>query len=629
MAEETLRFETEVGKILKIVASSLYSDRQIFLRELISNASDACDRLRYLAITDPSLTKDDAEFRVTLTADKKAKTLTVTDNGVGMNRESLIEDLGTIARSGSTAFFDQLTGDDKKDVALIGQFGVGFYSCFMIADKVEVTSRRAGEDAAWRWSSDGAGEYTIAEGEKESRGTEIRIFLKKDALEFLEPARLRHIVSTYSDHISLPIQIVEDGEATTINKASALWTRAKKDITAEQYTEFYRDVGHVYDEPWLTLHWRAEGKIEYTGLLFVPTQRPMDIFSPDREQHLKLYVRRVFITDKCEELAPRWLRFMRGLVDSEDLPLNVSREMLQQNPTLSRIRTALIRRVLGELKKKAEKKPEEYATFWEAFGPVLKEGLYEDFEHREALLALTRFHSTQGDGLVDLPGYVERMKDGQDAIYYITGDEIGALAKSPQLEGFRARGVEVLLMTDPVDEFWVPTIGEFDGKAFKSATRAGADLSGIGKDKATGDGEDSKESDDDKPETPAGVDALIAMVKLELGEAVKDVRVSDRLTDSPVCLVSDEGDIDIRLARLLKANQQLDETITRVLEVNPTHPLVTALAGIVGEDGAGTKLGDAAWLLLDQARILEGETLPDPTAFVRRMSDIMSKGFSA
>ncbi|MFT5438658.1 MAG: molecular chaperone HtpG [Alphaproteobacteria bacterium] len=629
MAEETLRFETEVGKILKIVASSLYSDRQIFLRELISNASDACDRLRYLAITDPSLTKDDAEFRVTLTADKKAKTLTVTDNGVGMNRESLIEDLGTIARSGSTAFFDQLTGDDKKDVALIGQFGVGFYSCFMIADKVEVTSRRAGEDAAWRWSSDGAGEFTIAEGEKESRGTEIRIFLKKDALEFLEPARLRHIVSTYSDHISLPIQIVEDGEATTINKASALWTRAKKDITAEQYTEFYRDVGHVYDEPWLTLHWRAEGKIEYTGLLFVPTQRPMDIFSPDREQHLKLYVRRVFITDKCEELAPRWLRFLRGLVDSEDLPLNVSREMLQQNPTLSRIRTALIRRVLGELKKKAEKKPEEYATFWEAFGPVLKEGLYEDFEHREALLALTRFHSTQGDGLVDLPGYVERMKDGQDAIYYITGDEIGALAKSPQLEGFRARGVEVLLMTDPVDEFWVPTIGEFDGKAFKSATRAGADLSGIGKDKATGDGEDSKESDDDKPETPAGVDALIAMVKLELGEAVKDVRVSDRLTDSPVCLVSDEGDIDIRLARLLKANQQLDETITRVLEVNPTHPLVTALAGIVGEDGAGTKLGDAAWLLLDQARILEGETLPDPTAFVRRMSDIMSKGFSA
>ncbi len=629
MAEETLRFETEVGKILKIVASSLYSDRQIFLRELISNASDACDRLRYLAITDPSLTAGDPEFRVTLTADKKAKTLTVADNGVGMNRESLIEDLGTIARSGSTAFFDQLTGDAKKDVALIGQFGVGFYSCFMIADKVEVTSRRAGEDAAWRWTSDGNGEFTIGEAEKASRGTEIRIFLKKDALEFLEPARLRHIVSTYSDHISLPIQIVEDGEATTVNKASALWTRAKKDITAEQYTEFYRDVGHVYDEPWLTIHWRAEGAIEYTGLLFVPTQRPMDIFSPDREQHLKLYVRRVFITDKCEELAPRWLRFLRGLVDSEDLPLNVSREMLQHNPTLSRIRTALIRRVLGELKKKAEKKPEEYAAFWEAFGAVLKEGLYEDFDHREALLALTRFRSTAEDGLVDLAGYVERMKDGQDAIYYITGDEIGALAKSPQLEGFRARGIEVLMMTDPVDEFWVPSIGEFDGKQFRSATRAGADLSNIGKDKDAQDGKDANESDKTKPETPAGVDALVAMVKLELGEAVKDVRVSDRLTDSPVCLVSDEGDIDIRLARLLKANQQLDQAIPRVLEINPTHPLVTALAGIVGEDGAGTRLGDAAWLLLDQARILEGETLPDPTAFVRRLSDIMSKGLAA
>ena len=626
MAEETLRFETEVGKILNIVAKSLYSDREIFLRELISNASDACDRLRYLAITNPELIKDDPEFRLTLSADKKAKTLTVADNGVGMNREALIEDLGTIARSGSTAFFEQLTGDDQKDMALIGQFGVGFYSTFMVADKIEVTSLRAGEDQAWRWTSDGAGEFTIAEAEKDSRGTEIRIFLKKDAAEFLESPRLRHIVSTYSDHISLPIQIVEDGEATTINKASALWTRAKKDITDEQYTEFYRDVGKVFDEPWLTLHWRAEGTIEYTGLLFIPSQRPMDIFAPERDQHIKLYVRKVFITDDCEGLSPRWLRFLRGLVDSEDLPLNVSREMLQNNATLARIRTALIRRVLGDLKKKAEKKPEEYATFWENFGPVLKEGLYEDMDHREALLALTRFRSTSEDGLVDLPGYIARMKEGQGAIYYITGDELGALAKSPQLEGFRARGIEVLLMTDPVDEFWLPAIGEFDGKPFKSATRAGADLSAIGKDKDAKDGDDAKDSGDDKPETPPGVDALIAMVKLELGEAVKDVRVSDRLTDSPVCLVSDEGDIDIRLARLLKANNQLDETIPRVLEINPTHPLVTALAGIVGADGAGTKLGDAAWLLLDQARILEGETLPDPTAFVRRMSAVMSKG---
>ncbi len=624
MAEETLRFETEVGKILNIVARSLYSDRQIFLRELISNASDACDRLRYLAITEPGLTKDDPEFRVVISADKEAKTLTVADNGVGMNREALIEDLGTIARSGSTAFFEQLTGDDKSDMALIGQFGVGFYSCFMVADKVEVASRRAGEDQAWRWTSDGAGEFTIGEAEKESRGTSITLHLKDDASEFLETPRLRHVVSTYSDHISLPIQIEEDGKAETVNKASAIWTRQQKDITEEQYTEFYRDVGRMFDEPWMTLHWRAEGNMEYTGLLYIPSQRPMDIFTPDREQHLKLYVRRVFITDKCEELAPRWLRFLRGLIDSEDLPLNVSREMLQSNPMLTRIRTALVRRVLGELKKKAENAVDEYATFWENFGPVLKEGLYEDFENREALLGLARFRSSTEDGLVDLAGYVERMKEGQDAIYYITGDEIETLARSPQLEGFRARGVEVLLMTDPVDEFWLPAIAEFDGKAFKSATRAGADLSNIGKNA------DSEESGDGaQPETPEGVDALIAMVKLELGEAVKDVRVSDRLTDSPVCLVSDEGDIDIRLARLLKANQQLDESIPRVLEINPNHALVTALAGLVGEDGAGSKLGDAAWLLLDQARILEGETLPDPTGFVRRMSDIMSKGFAA
>ncbi len=624
MAEETLRFETEVGKILNIVARSLYSDRQIFLRELISNASDACDRLRYLAITEPGLTRDDPEFRVVISADKEAKTLTVADNGVGMNREALIEDLGTIARSGSTAFFEQLTGDDKSDMALIGQFGVGFYSCFMVADKVEVASRRAGEDQAWRWTSDGAGEFTIGEAEKESRGTSITLHLKDDASEFLETPRLRHVVSTYSDHISLPIQIEEDGKAETVNKASAIWTRQQKDITEEQYTEFYRDVGRMFDEPWMTLHWRAEGNMEYTGLLYIPSQRPVDIFTPDREQHLKLYVRRVFITDKCEELAPRWLRFLRGLIDSEDLPLNVSREMLQSNPMLTRIRTALVRRVLGELKKKAENAADEYATFWENFGPVLKEGLYEDFENREALLGLARFRSSTEDGLVDLAGYVERMKEGQDAIYYITGDEIETLARSPQLEGFRARGVEVLLMTDPVDEFWLPAIAEFDGKAFKSATRAGADLSNIGKNA------DSEESGDDaQPETPEGVDALIAMVKLELGEAVKDVRVSDRLTDSPVCLVSDEGDIDIRLARLLKANQQLDESIPRVLEINPNHALVTALAGLVGEDGAGSKLGDAAWLLLDQARILEGETLPDPTGFVRRMSDIMSKGFAA
>ena len=626
MVEETLSFETEAGKILKIVANSLYSEKEIFLREVISNASDACDRLRYLAITQPELTADDSDFRVEISVDSKKKLLIIDDNGIGMNRDALVEDLGTIARSGSSAFIDQLTGEDNKDVALIGQFGVGFYSCFMVADKIEVLSRRAGEDTGWRWTSDGQGQFTISEAEKETRGTRITLHLKKDAKEFLEPARLRHVVTTYSDHISLPIRLVEKDKTETVNKASALWTRQKKDVTEEQYTEFYRHVGHAFDEPWLTLHWRAEGKIEYTGLLFIPSMRPMDLFTTERHHKVKLYVRRVFITDDCKELVPPWLRFLNGLIDSEDLPLNVSREMLQNNPTLARIRSALVKRVLGELKKKAEKAPEEYAGFWENFGSVLKEGLYEDLEYRDDLLKLVRFPSTAEDSLVGLDSYVKRMKDGQDAIYYITGDEVEKLAKSPQLEGFRARGIEVLMMTDPVDEFWLPAIGAYQEKPFKSATRAGADLSSI-KETDTGDKDDAdKPKDDDHPK---GFDGLLAMVKLELGDAVKDVRISERLTDSAVCLVADEGDMDIHLERLLRQHKQLDQSVTRVLEINPTHPLITALAGSVGGDGAGTAITDAAWLLLDQARILEGEALPDPAAFTRRLSDLMTKNISA
>ena len=626
MAEETLRFETEVGKILKIVANSLYSEKEIFLREVISNASDACDRLRYLAITQPELTADDSEFRVEISIDKKKKLLVIDDNGIGMNREALVEDLGTIARSGSSAFIDQLAGEDNSDVALIGQFGVGFYSCFMVADKIEVISRRAGEDTGWRWTSDGQGQFTIGEAEKDARGTRITLNLKKDAVEFLEPARLRHVVSTYSDHISLPIRLAEEDKTDTINQASALWTRQKKDISAEQYTEFYRHVGHGFDEPWLTLHWRAEGKIEYTGLLFIPSMRPMDLFTTERHHKVKLYVRRVFITDDCKELVPPWLRFLNGLIDSEDLPLNVSREMLQNNQTVARIRSALVKRVLVELKKKAEKAPDEYKGFWENFGAVLKEGLYEDQDYRDDLLKLARFPSTVEEALVGLDTYVERMKDGQDAIYYITGEEVEKLAKSPQLEGFRARGIEVLMMTDPVDEFWLPAIGTYQEKPFKSATRAGADLSNI---KETGsDGKDN--SDKAKNENhPKGLDSLLAMVKLELGEAVKDVRISDRLTDSAVCLVADEGDMDIHLERLLRQHNQLDQSVTRVLEINPTHPLVTALAGAIGDDGAGTTVTDAAWLLLDQARILEGEALPDPAAFTRRLSDLMTRNISA
>ena len=626
MTEETLNFETEVGKILQIVANSLYSDKQVFLRELISNASDACDKLRYLAITDPSLTKDDSEFHLEISVNKKAKKITIDDNGIGMNREALIEDLGTIARSGSSAFLEALNEEKSEDIALIGQFGVGFYSCFMIADNVQVTSKKAGEDQAWCWTSDGKGQFTIAEAKKQNRGTSIVLKLKKDASEFLEVARLRQIISKYSDHISLPIRLEEDGKMEPINQASALWTRQKKDIKEDQYKEFYHHVSHAFDEPWLTLHWRAEGRVEYTGLLFIPSNRPFDIFSPERKHSVKLYVKRVFITDDCEGLAPSWLRFVKGLIDSEDLPLNVSREMLQQSPTLTRIRSALVKRVLGELKKKAEKKPEDYEIFWENFGAVLKEGIYEDHENKNALLKLARFNSTAGEELVSLETYLERMKEGQEAIYYISGEELETLAKSPQLEGFRAQNIEVLLMTDPVDEFWLPAIGEFEGKPLRSATRAGTELNKL-KTKEKSKGKDTDVADSKNKIVP-GMDTLIAMIKLELGEEVKDVRLSERLTDSPVCLTAEEGDIDIRLERLLRQHNKLEKKVTRILEVNPKHPFITALAGISGKDGAGTKLTEAAWLLLDQARILEGEALPDPPSFIRRMSDLLAAGIS-
>ena len=622
MAEEKLSFQTEVSRLLHIVANSLYSEKQIFLRELISNASDACDRLRYEAITKPKLTADDPEFRVRISVQKKNRVLEIADNGIGMNKTDLVKDLGTIARSGTSAYLEKMTGDAKKDVALIGQFGVGFYSTFMVADEVEVITRKAGEKKAWRWASDGLGEFTVGEAEKESRGTTIRLHLRKGENEFLDTAKLRNVVKTYSDHIALPIVIVEGKEETTVNQASALWSRPKKDITEEQYKEFYHHVGHAFDDPWMTLHWRAEGKLEYTTLLFVPSVKPLDLFHPDRKHGVKLYVKRVFIMDQCDGLVPQWLRFLRGLVDSEDMPLNVSREMLQSNPMLTRIRSALIKRVLGDLGKKADKEPAEYAAFWSNFGAVLKEGIYEDADYRDQILKIARFHSTHGDTLVSLDDYMERMKDGQDAVYYIIGEELDGLRRSPQIEGFKARGVEVLLLTDPVDEFWIPGVGAYQEKPFKSVTRAGADLSDIPlEDKDADAAEDVEQA--------SKVDGLVAMFKLALADAVKDVRVSERLTDSAVCLVSDEGDMDMHLERLLRQHKQIDTTVQRILEINPRHALIASLSELIGKDGGGQQVEDAAWLLLDQARILEGEQLPDPAAFSRRLTEVMTRGLAA
>lgn len=616
MSEERRAFQAEVGRILDLMVHSVYSDKEIFLRELISNAADACDRLRYRAIAEPELLNGDAEFRIRIEVDKEARTVAVADNGEGMGREELAGNLGTIARSGTAAFADRLTGDAKNDVALIGQFGVGFYSAFMVAERVQVVSRAAGAADAFTWESDGRGEFTVSEAERDTRGTEVRLYLREGEDEFLEPARLRSVVKTYSDHIAIPVEM----EGETVNEASALWTRPRNEIEPEQYAGFYRQVGHTFDEPWLTLHFRAEGVIEYAGLLFVPTSRPFDLFHPDRKSALKLYVKRVFITDDAPELVPGWLRFLRGVVDSEDLPLNLSREMLQRNPVLRRIRDGLVRRVLAELKTKAEADKEGYETFWEAFGPVLKEGLYEDAGQREALLELARFRSTGSDGWTALAAYVERMREGQEAIYYIAGEEGAALAGSPHLEGFRARRIEVLLLQDPVDEFWVPAVGEYEGKRFVSASRGGIDLSAI----PLADDKEAEEEDT----AEADIASLVALFKVTLGEAVKDVRGSEALTESAVRLVADEGDMDLHLERMLRRHGQIDGAVSRrVLELNPRHRLVQGLARSMaaGEDRAA----QLAPLLLDQARIAEGEAPEDPAAFARRLADALADSLPA
>lgn len=612
-SKETFSFQTEVGQLLDIVAGSLYSNREIFLRELVSNASDACDKLRYEALTDASLLEGGQEFAISIEIDAKAKTLTVSDNGIGMNHQDLLDTLGTIAKSGTSNFLNALDDENKGDLGLIGQFGVGFYSAFMVAENVSVTTRKAGEKEAWLWASDGKGQFTIEPTTRDGNGTSVTLSLKKDAKEFLEDARVKHIIRTYSDHISFPVLLGED----TLNSASAIWTRPAKDITSEQYTEFYRHSGHAYDEPWLTMHNRVEGLLSYTNLLFVPSMAPFDLYEPERKSHVKLYVNRVFITDDTQGLLPPYLRFLRGVVDSEDLSLNVSREMLQSDPKLSKLKTGLTKRVLGELKKKATKAPEDYAAFWANFGAVLKEGLVEEIALREKILEICRFKSTHNDDLTSLAEYVERIKDGQDAIYYIVGEDASKIARSPHLEGFKAKGVEVLLLSDSVDEFWLQHITEFEGKSFKSITRGSDDLDKI----------DDADKDEKKDEPEAKeLDKLIELIKAELGDAIKDVRPSKRLTDSPVCLIADDGDMDVTLERMLKRAGQLQHSTPRVLELNPTHQIILKLAERASNDdnAQDALLKDAAHLLLDQARISEGEAPSDALEFSRRLTAVMS-----
>ncbi len=615
MSAEQMQFRAEVSRLLDIVVHSLYSDKEVFLRELISNASDACDKLRYEALTQPELLDQEADFKITVVVDKKARTITVADNGIGMTRDELVENLGTIARSGTSAFLEQIKDAQKADISQIGQFGVGFYSAFMVAQAVEVNTRKAGSAESWCWESDGRGEFTVEEGDKAERGTEIIVYLKQGEDQFLDTERLRGIIGKYSDHIAIPV--ILDGEEKPANRAGALWLRSKNDITAEQYKEFYHHVAHAYDDAALTLHWRAEGVIDYTGLLFVPSVKPFDLFDPKREHGVKLYVKRVFITDHAEGLVPPWLRFLRGVVDSEDLPLNVSREMLQNNLTLAKIKRGVTKRVLSELNKFASDNAEGYATMWGNFGAVLKEGLYEDAEHRGELAKLVRCASTAGNKLVSLSDYVARMVEGQESIFYICGESVEKLQRNPHLEGFKAKGVEVLLLTETVDDFWPSALEEFEGKAFKSVTRSGEDLGKIA-------GQANKEKEEPKP-APEGTNDLIALIKLTLGDAVKDVRASERLTSSPVCLTADEGDLDIHLERFLKQHNQIRTPSKRILEINPKHALITQMATRAKESGAADSLKDIAWLLFDQARLLDGDTLADPVAFSERLGAVLAK----
>jgi molecular chaperone HtpG len=638
MSAQTQPFEAEVGRVLDLVINSLYQHREIFLRELISNASDACDRLRYAALTEPGLLGDDPELKIVLVPDRNAGTLTVRDNGIGMSRDDLADNLGTIARSGTQRFVAELSGDKSSDLNLIGQFGVGFYSAFMVAGEVEVVARKAGEEHAWRWRSDGRSGFTIDATDAAPRGTSVILHLRDDAKEFLDEWRLRQIVRNYSDHIAVPILLQgqarpdgegKDGEAAKapeqINAGNALWTRAKSDITDEQYKEFYHHVAHALDEPWARLHVKAEGVVSYQALLFVPGSKPFDLHDPQRRHGVKLYVRRVFITEDMEGLMPRFLRFVRGVVDSEDLQLNVSRETLQHSPVLAKIRKDLVKRVLDELERRAKAEDGVYATFWESFGAVLKEGMYEDHEQRERLLELARFRSTASDGWVSLAEYVARMKPGQDAIFTISGEHIEALRSSPQLEACRAKGVEVLLLADPIDDFWLPATPTYQDKPFRSLTRGEVDLS-----KIEGGAQEGEAAAAEQEVVPgAEMDRLIALFKGQLGERVKDVRPSARLTDSAVCLVADEQSLDMRLERFLKLHQQLDELSKRVLEINPRHALIRRMAALAADEGQHAALGDLVELLLDQARIVEGEPLPDPGVFSRRMSAFLAKGLAA
>ncbi|PUB85129.1 MAG: molecular chaperone HtpG [gamma proteobacterium symbiont of Ctena orbiculata] len=625
--KETLEFQAEVSQVLNLVIRSLYSNKEIFLRELISNASDAAEKLRFESLTDEALFEDDPELKVRVTIDQEAGTVTISDNGIGMSRQEVSETIGSIASSGTRKFFESLSGDQTKDSELIGQFGVGFYSAFIVADKVTIVTRRAGlgTEHGVRWESEGEGSYTIENLDKPGRGTDVTLHLREDEKEFLESNRLRSVISKFSDHITIPVEMEkeyygedeekpETPEFERVNKGTALWMRNRSEISEEEYQEFYKHVSHDFENPLLHVHNKVEGNNEYTALLYVPQRAPFDLWDRDQKHGVKLFVRRVFIMDEADKLMPRYLRFVKGVVDSDDLPLNVSREILQHNRKIDTIRQANVKRVLSALEKLAEDDKEKYQTFWDQFGKVMKEGPAEDYPNRERIAGLLRFASTDTDSdeqTVSLADYVSRMQDGQEKIYYITADSPAAARYSPHLEVLKKKGVEVLLLSDRVDEWLVTSLTEFDGKTLQSVAKGALDL---------GDLEDKEEKESTEKQTEAHKELLQRMQDV-LGEAVKEIRVSQRLTDSPACLVVEEHDMSANLARVLKSVGQDAPQTKPIMEINATHPLVGRLEGEEDSD----RFGDLTKVLFDQAQLAEGGQLDDPAAFVRRLNSLMLK----
>ena len=623
--KETLDFQAEVSQVLNLVIRSLYSNKEIFLRELISNASDAAEKLRFEALTDEALFEDDPELKVRVTYDKEAGTLTISDNGIGMSRQDVTETIGTIASSGTRKFFEAMSGDQAKDSELIGQFGVGFYSAFIVADKVTLLTRRAGlgHEHGVRWESDGEGSYSIENVDKTGRGTDVILHLREDEKEFLEGFRLRNIISKFSDHITIPVEMEkefygedeekpEKAEFERVNTGTALWMRNRSEITDEEYNEFYKHVSHDFEDPLLHAHNRVEGNNEYTALLFVPQRAPYDLWDRDQQHGVKLFVRRVFIMDEAEKLMPRYLRFVKGVVDSDDLPLNVSREILQHNRKIDTIRQANVKRILGALEKLAESDQEKYQTFWDQFGKVMKEGPAEDFANKERIAGLLRFastHNEKDEQTVSLADYVSRMEEGQEKIYYITADSPAAARFSPHLEVLKKKEIEVLLLSDRVDEWLVTSLTEFDGKTLQSVAKGALDL---------GDLEDKEQQESQEKEAEEHKELLTRMQEI-LSESVKEIRVSHRLTDSPACLVVEEHDMSANLARVLKSVGQDAPQTKPIMEINSSHPLVERLEQESDEE----RFGDLTKVLFDQAQLAEGGQLDDPAAFVRRLNSLM------